>query len=208
MPRRSTAFATRSARCVNTRFTRRENCVRCLCIVSRRLPAYGRLPYLPRTMAVRLLRLPRLAAAPAGARVAARLARALPPLRPRPARRARLGGSPQPRARGRPAAWARAGGNGAQVCARARGRLRRRLRDRARVAAGGESCRRRPLHGRHGRDPAAAAEEGRQGAPAARLHRDRASRASRAAPIGADAAPLCAALASLGLGSRVQRARG
>lgn len=34
MPRRSTAFASRSARWVNTRFTRRENVVVCLCIVS------------------------------------------------------------------------------------------------------------------------------------------------------------------------------
>ena len=32
MPCRSIAFATRSARCVNTRFMRGENFVRCLCM--------------------------------------------------------------------------------------------------------------------------------------------------------------------------------
>ncbi len=47
--------------------------------------------------------------------------------------------------------------SGTEGGARARGRLRRRLRDGARVAPSGESCGRRALDGRHGRDPAAAA---------------------------------------------------
>ena len=107
---------------------------------------------------VRLLRLPRLAAAPAGARVAAWFPE-----------RYLLFGLDQLVERGwaarhdleragSPPAWARAGGTRSSLRSSAQG-LRRRLRDRARVAAGGESCRRRPLHGRHRRDSAAAVEK-------------------------------------------------
>ena len=71
MPWRSTAFATRSARCVNTRFMRAESFVRCLCMV---LSAVGReSPTLPAaTGDLRLLPLPRCAAAARGARSSSR----------------------------------------------------------------------------------------------------------------------------------------
>ena len=74
---------------------------------SRRTVAY----LTSRDRGLRLLCLPRLAAAAAGARCAARVRRALPPLRPRPARRAGLDDvATTSSARGRRPRWARATG--------------------------------------------------------------------------------------------------
>ena len=71
IPWRSIAFATRSARCVNTRFMRAESFVRCLCMVLSR-PSGRQSPTLPAaTGDLRLLPLPGRAAATRGARARA-----------------------------------------------------------------------------------------------------------------------------------------
>ena len=72
---------------------------------------------------------------------------------------------------------------GGETRRRGCGWLRRRLRDRPRVAPRGEPRRRDPVDGRHRRHPADApgAREGR--ADAVRLRRDRAAGAARAAPV-------------------------
>ena len=156
-PCRSSAFATRSARCVNTRFTRCENFVRCLCMVSA-APRGGRSPTLPAaTGDLRLLPLPRRAAAAGGARARAGLRGALLALRHGSARRARVTACGTTSSEPAPAPWARSGRCGDEAGARARGGVRRRLRDRARVARAAESRRRRLLDGRHRRHPADAA---------------------------------------------------
>ena len=92
--------------------------------------------------------------------------------------------------RAAPPAWARAAGDAAKRRARAGGRLRRRLRDRARLASHGEPGGRRPLDRRHGRHPAHALADGRATAAAARVHGDRLAGAPRAVPHGATATPV------------------
>ena len=141
-----------------TLFTRCANFVFVLCIVWRRCVGAGRLPY-SRDRDLRLLHLPRLAAAAAGARGAS-------PARPSAtcctastsSRRGALATRHNLEREGAPPLWARGGREGAEARARGGGRLRRGLRDRARVAADREPRGRRLLDGRHGRDPADAPE--------------------------------------------------
>ena len=180
MPWRSIAFATRSARCVNTRFMRRENFVRCLCMVAAEPPAGSRLPYRrrPVTSVFYLFR-----DAPQR-RAALELEPGSPP-RATPS----SGWTSSPSA-GTPSATtssdrdprlpARLAGAALKRGLEARRRVRRRLRHRALVAPAAEPRRRRLLDGRHGRHPADAARAGRVRAVAVRVRRDRAARAPRA----------------------------
>ena len=126
--------------------------------------------------------------------------RALRALRDGRARGARLGCPAQPRI-GRAGPHRSGRRRGGETRRRGCGRLRRRLRDRPRVAPRGESRRRRPLDGRHRRDPADApgARAGR--ADAVRVRRDRAAGAPRAAP--ARVASTGAYARALGSGSAV-----
>ena len=154
-----------------------------------------------------LLRVPRLARAEARAGNGAGRGRALPPVRARRASRTRPRCSPQPRARlvaGLGASSRRPG----EERPRASRRVRRRFRDRARVAACGEPRGRRALDGRHGRHTAAPYRAFGAAAATARVHRHRAPRAPRATPVKADGTPLCACSVGVRRGDRIQRARG
>ena len=182
MPWRSIAFATRSARCVNTRFMRFESFVRCLCMVLSGRRAGSRLPYRrrPVTSVFYLFR-------------DAPQRRAALELEPGSAARYVLYGMDQLAERGyavrhnlerpQPPAWARPAGAALKRGLEARRRVRRRLRDSALVAPPAQPGRRRVLDGRHGRHPADAPRAGACRAPAVRLRGDRAARAARAARV-------------------------
>ena len=90
---------------------------------------------------------------------------------------------PQPGAEGGPPRWAVDRRSASQVGPRASRRLRRRLRDRARLVATGELGGRRLLDGGHGRDPADA--PGASGSPPAapRVRGDRAPGTPRPAAL-------------------------
>ena len=140
---------------------------------------------------VRLLRLPRLAPA-AGAHFALRRGRPSGTpcsawTRSPPGECGSRTTSSRP---GRKPRWARVAGVAINRAALLVGRLRRRLRVRARLPAARERRRRDLLDGRHRRHPADPAEADRSRSPAARLRVDRSAGAARAAPKQADAAPV------------------
>ena len=161
-----------------------------------------------RDVADRLLRVPRLAAAAASARLEPRQRRAVRPLRARRARGERLRRPSQPGTERGAAALGGHRRRGAQVGSRASRRLRRRLRDRARLVATGELGRRRLLDGGHGRDPADAPAASGSPPAAARLRGDRAAGAPRPAALRTDASPVCVGARLLCVRGRVQPARG
>ena len=208
MPCRSTAFATRSARWVSTRFTRRASCVRCLCIVAcdacRRTVAYLTSP--DRTD--RLLRVPRLASAPPGPGRAARVTRPLPAFRARSARGPRLVDPPQPRGCRQAAGLGARGREPDEGRPRARGRIRGRLRDGVRVAAHGESDRRGLLDRRHGGDPPHALEARWSRTATARVCGHRPAGAPPEAGVRPGSTRVRASTCVLLRGDRLQRVRG